>query len=58
MCKDCRRQFVHDPQHRRIPAETKALIDELLLDRISLADITDHRWSMSELLQYRAWPAR
>jgi transposase-like protein len=37
MCKDCRRQFVHDPQHRVISAETKALIDRLLLERISLA---------------------
>ena len=39
MCKDCRRQFVQNPQHRRISAETTALIDKLLLERISLAGI-------------------
>jgi IS1 family transposase len=38
-CKDCRRQFVADPQDRRIPDATKALIDKLLLERISLAGI-------------------
>jgi len=39
MCKECRRQFVEDPQDRRISDETKALIDKLLLERISLAGI-------------------
>lgn len=39
MCKMCRRQFVEDPQDRRIPDSTKALIDKLLLERISLAGI-------------------
>jgi len=39
MCKDCRRQFVENPQQRRISAETKTLIDKLLLERISLAGI-------------------
>ncbi len=34
-CKDCRRQFVENPQQRLIPAETKALIDKLLLERLS-----------------------
>jgi IS1 family transposase len=38
-CKDCRRQFVEDPQDCRIPDATKALIDKLLLERISLAGI-------------------
>jgi insertion element IS1 protein InsB len=39
MCKDCKRQFVLDPQWRRISDETKALIDKLLLEKISLAGI-------------------
>jgi hypothetical protein len=32
-------KFVADPQDRRIPDATKALIDKLLLERISLAGI-------------------
>jgi insertion element IS1 protein InsB len=39
MCKDCKRQFVLDPQWRRVSAETKKLIDKLLLEDISLAGI-------------------
>lgn len=39
MCKTCRRQFVADPQQRRIPEETTVLVDKLLLERISLAGI-------------------
>lgn len=39
MCKDCRRQFVADPQWRAIPADTKVLIDKLLLEKIALAGI-------------------
>jgi transposase-like protein len=39
MCKACRRQFVEEPQDCRIPDATKALIDRLLLERISLAGI-------------------
>jgi len=39
MCKDCKRQFVLDPQWRRVSDETKALIDKLLLEKISLAGI-------------------
>ncbi len=39
LCKECRRQFVADPQDRRISDDTKALIDRLLLERISLAGI-------------------
>ena len=38
-CKDCGRQFVENPQQKRISEETKALIDDLLLERISLAGI-------------------
>jgi transposase-like protein len=38
-CKACGRQFVEDPQFRIISDETKALIDKLLLERLSLAGI-------------------
>jgi insertion element IS1 protein InsB len=38
-CKDCRRQFVENPVWNPISVETKALIDKLLLERISLAGI-------------------
>ena len=39
LCRDCGRQFVENPQFRRVSDETKALIDRLLLERISLAGI-------------------
>jgi transposase-like protein len=39
MCKDCNRQFVLDPQWRRVSDQTKALIDKLVLEKISLAGI-------------------
>jgi transposase-like protein len=38
-CKHCRRQFVENPAWRPIAAETKALIDRLLFERLSLAGI-------------------
>jgi len=38
-CKHCGRQFVLNPQKHPISDETKALIDRLLLERISLAGI-------------------
>ena len=38
-CRDCGRQFVEDPQQKRISDATKALIDDLLLERISMAGI-------------------
>jgi transposase-like protein len=38
-CKACGRQFVQDPQFRVISDDTKALIDRLLLEKISLAGI-------------------
>lgn len=52
MCKECRRQFVADPQDRRISDATKALIDKLLLERLSLAGIAravgvSERWLQS-----------
>ena len=38
-CKDCGRQFVEEPQQKRISDATKVLIDALLLERISMAGI-------------------
>ena len=38
-CKACNRQFVEDPQNKRIPQQTKDLIDKLLLEKIPLAGI-------------------
>jgi len=38
-CKDCGRQFVEDPQWRVISADTQAMIDRLLLEKIPLAGI-------------------
>ncbi|EDN65916.1 IS1 transposase [Beggiatoa sp. PS] len=38
-CKVCGRQFVINPQKQTISEETKALVDKLLLERISLAGI-------------------
>jgi insertion element IS1 protein InsB len=38
-CKACGRQFVATPAQRRIPEETKALVDRLLLECISLAGL-------------------
>ena len=38
-CKACRRQFVENPQQQPISEGTKALVDKLLLERLSLAGI-------------------
>ncbi len=38
-CNSCGRQFVEDPQQKRIDPDTKALIDKLLLEKIPLAGI-------------------
>lgn len=38
-CKDCRRQFVLSPSNKVISEREKALIDKLLLEKISLAGI-------------------
>jgi insertion element IS1 protein InsB len=37
--KTCRRQFVAQPQQRRISNETKRLIDRLLVEKVSLPSI-------------------
>ena len=38
-CKECLRQFVEHPQQRLISAETRNLIDKLLLEHLSQAAI-------------------
>jgi insertion element IS1 protein InsB len=38
-CKDCGRQFVQDLEHCLISADTRALIERLLLERLSLQGI-------------------
>lgn len=52
MCKDCRKQIIENPVIRKISEEKKALIDKLLLERISLAGIcravgVSERWLQS-----------
>ena len=38
-CRACGRQFVENPQQKRISQETKDLIDRLLLEKLPLAGI-------------------
>jgi len=38
-CKACQRQFVENPMWKSIAEETQALIDKLLLERLSLPAI-------------------
>ena len=40
LCKDCKRQFVLDPQKKIIPQSTWDLVDKLLLEKIPLAGIS------------------
>ena len=42
-CKECGRQFVAEPNQRRISDETKQTIDKLLLERVSLAGVVRDR---------------
>jgi transposase-like protein len=47
-CKDCGYQFIENPTNIPVSAETKQLIDKLLLERISLrgiARVTGVSWS-------------
>ena len=39
ICRDCGRQFVENPQRKSIESDTVALVERLLLERISLAGI-------------------
>jgi len=52
MCKECRKQFVENPDIRKITDEKKALTDKMLLERIPLAGICrvlgiSQRWLQS-----------
>ena len=38
-CKDCGRQFVENPENKRISTETWDLVKKLLLEKISIAGI-------------------
>ncbi len=38
-CKECRRQFIENPENKIISSETKVLTDKLLYEKISLAGI-------------------
>ena len=51
-CQECGRQFVEDPKRQPIPEETQALIDKLLLERISLAGIARVTGVSERWLQY------
>ena len=47
-CKECGRQFVINPTNKTVSDETKQLIDQLLLERISwrgIARVTGVSWS-------------
>ena len=39
LCKDCSRQFVENPQNKKISAAQWRIVDKLLVERISLAGI-------------------
>lgn len=39
LCRNCGRQFVLNPEKKTISDETKALIDKLLLERMSMRGI-------------------
>ncbi len=39
LCKDCRRQFVEQPEKIFISVEKREIVDRLLLERLSLAGI-------------------
>jgi transposase-like protein len=51
-CKGCGRQFVESPQEYRISEDTKALVDKLLLERLSLAGIVRATGVSARWLQY------
>ena len=51
-CKQCGRQFVANAQQQLIPEATKALVDKLLLERLSLAGIVRITGVSARWLQY------
>jgi IS1 family transposase/transposase-like protein len=52
MCKDCKRQFVENPENIVVFQETKNLIDNLLLEKIPLAGIARVTKVSERWLQY------
>jgi len=40
VCKDCGRQFVENPQNKRIPQQLWDMVDKLLLEKIPIAGIS------------------
>jgi uncharacterized protein YccT (UPF0319 family) len=52
MCNDCRRQCVANPAQSRITTATKHLVDNLLLERMSLAGIVRATGVSARWLQY------
>jgi insertion element IS1 protein InsB len=50
-CRDCKRQFVEDPQWKPKDKDTKSLIDLLLLEKIALAGIARATGVSSSWLQ-------
>lgn len=46
-CRDCRGQFVEDPQWRMISNETKAIVDRLLQEKVLLAGIARARGNLT-----------
>ncbi len=51
-CKQCGRQFVEHSSKQPISADTKALVDKLLLERVSLAGIVRVTGVSARWLQY------
>lgn len=51
-CKDCRRQFVPNPENKKISQEKKELIDRLLFEKISLAGIVRSTFVSKRRLRY------
>ena len=56
-CKQCGRHFVLDPRVSPVSDETKAVIDRLLLERISLAGIARVVHVSASWLQDEVTPA-
>jgi IS1 family transposase/DNA-directed RNA polymerase subunit RPC12/RpoP len=52
LCTDCKRQFVENPEHYRIPHYKIKLIDRLLLEKIPLAGIARAVQISERWLQY------
>lgn len=54
LCKECRRQFIENPQKKYIQSSTKLLIKKLLLEKISLVGIARSLRQLLPGVQLRA----